>query len=63
MNAFDQSGRHHWHQPLIDVADTMFACKKWLEGHDVAFTAANLLTMTRLVLQRERSIREGESAL
>jgi hypothetical protein len=66
MNTFDQFladtredfSQMHWRQPAIEVADTMYVCKKWFEGHDVVFTAADLVAMARLVLERERSIRE-----
>jgi hypothetical protein len=50
-------------QPLIDVADTMVACKKWFESHDVAFTASDLVAMARLVLERERATRQEETSL
>jgi hypothetical protein len=68
MNAYDQfltdtreelAGKC-WLQSLIDVADIMYVCKKWFEGHDVAFAASDLLAMTRLVL--ERMTREEETA-
>ena len=66
MNAFDQflaDAREElagacWRQPIIDVADTMYVCKKWFEGHEIAFTASDLLAMTRLVLEREQATRE-----
>jgi hypothetical protein len=45
-------------QPLIDVADTMVACKKWFESHDVAFTVPDLVAMARLVFERERATRK-----
>jgi hypothetical protein len=66
MNAFDQflsDAREElagacWLQPFTDVADIMFGCKKWFEGRDVAFNASDLLVMTRLVLEREQTMRE-----
>jgi hypothetical protein len=69
-NAFDQFladareelARKCWLQPLIDVADIMYVCKKWFEGHDVAFTASDLLFMTRLVLEGERAMRQEETS-
>jgi hypothetical protein len=68
MNAFDQfladtrgaPASTHWRQPVIDVADTMYVCKKWFEGHEVAFTASDLLAMTRLVLEREQALAKAE---
>jgi hypothetical protein len=66
MNAFDQfladtrgdPAGAHWRQPVIDVADTMYVCKKWFEADEVAFTATDLLAVTRRVLERERATRE-----
>ena len=68
MNAFDQFladtkgdlAGTRWRQPVIDVADTMYVCKKWFEGHEVIFTAADLLAMTRLVLEREQALAKAE---
>ena len=62
MNSFDQfladtrgdPGGERWRQPVIDVADTMYICKKWFEAHEIKFTAADLLAMTKLVLDREQ---------
>jgi hypothetical protein len=70
MNAFDQFladtredlAGTRWRQPVIDVADIMQVCKKWFEGHGVAFTASDLLEMTRLVHEREQTTREEETA-
>lgn len=70
MDAFDQFladtreelACTRWRQPIIDVADTMYVCKKWFEGHEVAFTAADLVGMARLLLERERAMREEETA-
>jgi hypothetical protein len=70
MNAFDQfladareelAGKR-WLQPVIDVADIMCISKKWFEGREVAFTASDLLVMTRLVLERQRTMREEETS-
>jgi hypothetical protein len=69
MNAFDQflaDAREElactrWRQALTDVADIMVVCKKWFEGHEVPFTAADLLVMMRLVLERERTMRQEEN--
>ena len=68
MNSFDQFladtreelAGTRWRQPLIDVADTMYACRKCFQAHDIAFTASDLLAMAKLVLERERTIREDE---
>jgi hypothetical protein len=70
MNAFDQFladtrgdfSTTVWRQPVIEITDTMYVCKKWFECHDVPFTAADLLAMKRLVFERERSIREEETS-
>jgi hypothetical protein len=65
MNAFDQfltDAREEladtcWRQPLADVSDLMCVAKKWFDSHEVAFTASDLLAMTRLVLEREQATR------
>jgi hypothetical protein len=70
MNAFGQFladtreelAGTRWRQPIIDVADTMYVCKKWFEGYEVAFTASHLLAMTRLVLEREQATREEKTS-
>ncbi|MFC0408789.1 hypothetical protein [Roseomonas elaeocarpi] len=39
---------------LIAVADTGHACKLWFEAQRLAPTAADIMTMTRMVLDREQ---------
>jgi hypothetical protein len=41
-----------------DVADTMFACREWFEGYKVPYTGADLVAMAKLVIAREREIRD-----
>ena len=67
MNSFDQflaDTREElavrWRRPVIELADILYVCKKWFEGHEVAFTASDLLAISRLVL--ERMTREEETA-
>jgi hypothetical protein len=67
-NAFDQflaDAREEltgarWLQPLIDLTDVMYVCRKWFEGHEVAFTASDLVAMARFVLEREQAMRKEE---
>jgi hypothetical protein len=44
---------------VIAVADTVYFCKAWFEGYGVAFTAADLLTMTKLILDEKVPPLEG----
>jgi hypothetical protein len=37
---------------LIDVADTAKGCRKWLHSQGLAYTAGDVVAMTRLVLER-----------
>ena len=39
-----------WKQALIEVADTAWLCRSWFESHNVPFTAADLMTMTGMVI-------------
>jgi hypothetical protein len=38
---------------LIRVSGSMLACREWFEAHGVAYTAADLVAMTRLALEYE----------
>jgi hypothetical protein len=38
---------------MVDVADAAYACKLWFEGNGLRPTAAAVVAMTRLVLERE----------
>ena len=44
----------HFHKALIDVTDTAYACKVWLENYSSHFTAADVVAMTALVMKREK---------
>jgi hypothetical protein len=39
------------------VADTMYACLAWFVSYKVSYTAADLLAMTRMVLDRDHEAR------
>jgi hypothetical protein len=41
-------------QAIIDVTDTAYLVKVWFEQHRVAYTAADLASMTSMVLEREK---------
>jgi len=40
-------------QALVDVADTARGCKLWFEAQGIVPTGADIMTMTRMVLDRE----------
>ncbi len=42
---------------LIDVADTTEGCKKWFDSHNLTATAADIVAMTRLVVEREAALK------
>lgn len=44
-----------WRDSLIVVADTAYMCKLWLDEYSPDFTTADLLEMTRMVVDRETS--------
>jgi hypothetical protein len=46
---------HRWRGPIIDVADTMYVMKLWFETYQIAFTAADLVGATRLVLEQKKN--------
>jgi hypothetical protein len=54
---------YHWKPHIIDVADTMFACKTWFQSYGVSFTGADVVAMTKLILKREEAARVREEAL
>lgn len=40
-------------QAITDVADTAYGCKLWFESQGLQATAADIVAMARLVLERE----------
>ena len=41
---------------IVDVADTMDACRCWFESQNLPFSNADMIAMTRLILdQREKA--------
>ena len=56
MNAFDRTlsqTTEEWRTPVIAVADTMFIMKHWFEDNGIAFTAADLVDVTKLVIEHK----------
>lgn len=43
-------------QAVIYVADTAYACKLWFESYGLSATAADIIAMTRLVMEREAAV-------
>jgi hypothetical protein len=41
---------------MVDVADAAYACKLWFESNGLRPTAADVVAMTRLVLEREAGL-------
>lgn len=46
---------------LIDVCDTGEMCQRWLESRGLSYTAADVLSMVRMVLDREAIRKKEES--
>lgn len=68
MNRFDEmllaySVPERWKKALIDVADTAFICWVWLDERKVPFSAADVLTMTKMVIDREDALAAEEAAI
>lgn len=43
-----------WRDALVGVADTAYMCISWFKDQDIKFTAADLMTMTGLVMKKEQ---------
>jgi hypothetical protein len=47
--------------PIVDVADTMDACRTWFESYRLPFVNTDLIAMTRLILERlDEKVRQEE---
>lgn len=44
-----------WEYALTNVGDTAYICRAWLQEHAPAFTTADLLAMTRLVIEQQEA--------
>ena len=44
-----------WRDAVVAVADSAFMCRAWLEDHAPGWTPADLIAMTRLVMEREKT--------
>lgn len=64
LNAFDRlidiisktGASHSFRSALVDVCDTAYACKLWFQSYGFEPTAADLVAMTRLIMEREAAI-------
>lgn len=69
MNRFDnllsaaqaQGSPKSWRDALANVGDTALICRAWLEEHAPEFTPADLIAMTRIVVEREAADLDRES--
>lgn len=50
------------HGPTIDVLDTAKLCKLWFAENDITPTAADIVAMTKLALEREQWIENKRDA-
>jgi len=41
---------------VVDVADTAYMCKAWFASYGVAATAADIMAMCRMVMEREAAL-------
>lgn len=58
LAAIQQTGApKDWRDALARVADTAFICRAWLDEHTKEFTTADLLLMTRMVMDSESAAR------
>jgi len=49
-----------FHDALIDVADTAYGCLLWFQSNGMTATAADVVAMTKLVLDRVPTPQGGE---
>jgi len=47
----------HFRRALSDVTEAAYLVKLWFDDHGVSYTAADLIAMTAMVLQREQNMR------
>ena len=47
----------HFRRALSDVTEAAYLVKLWFDDHAVSYTAADLVSMTAMVLQREQDTR------
>lgn len=53
LAAQQQGSPKTWRDALANVADTALICRAWLEDHAPEYTPADLIAMTRIVVERE----------
>ena len=49
--------RYNFRRALTDVMDAAYLVKLWFDDYGVSHTAADLVAMTAMVLQREQDMR------
>ena len=47
----------NFRRALTDATDAAYLVKLWFDDHGVSYTAADLIAMTAMVLQREHELR------
>lgn len=49
-------GLPDWKGALIEVCDTAYICKRWLEAYAPGYTPADIVALTALVIAREQRL-------
>jgi hypothetical protein len=52
----------HIRDAVIEVADTAYMCKTWFESYKLEATAADVIAMTRLIIEREAALVAAQKA-
>ena len=53
----EHSKPSNFRRALTDVTEAAYVVKLWFDDYDVSYTAADLVAMTAMVLQREQDMR------
>ena len=52
----EHSKPSNFRRALTDVTEAAYVVKLWFDDHDVSYTAADLVAMTAMVLEREQRL-------
>ncbi len=63
LKSAQEARRHNFRTAVIDVADTAYVCKLWFESYGLNATAADIVAMARLVMEREAALEKAEKEL
>ncbi len=59
--SYAQGAPRNMKQAIVDIADTAHTCQLWFESYRLPATAADVIAMTRLIMERQAALTAADN--